>query len=117
MHVGYIHVMEPDERDLATGSVQIRETTRTFRAMFDQTVITNVGYSCESGNAVVASGVADLVAYGKLFLANPDLPQRFRVNAPSNPMDFATFYGSGAKSDKGYTDYPALASAAGAAAN
>jgi N-ethylmaleimide reductase len=115
MHVGYLHVMEPDGNDLATGLVQIRETTRTFRAMFDQTVITNVGYSYETGNAVLASGVADLVAYGKLFLANPDLPQRFRVNAPSNPMDFATFYGSGAKSDKGYTDYPALTPAAGAA--
>jgi len=84
--------MEPDGNDLATGLVQIRETdAKRFRAMFDQTVITNVGYSYESGNAVLASGVADLVAYGKLFLANPDLPQRFRVNAPSNPMDFATF--------------------------
>jgi N-ethylmaleimide reductase len=117
MRVGYLHVMEPDERDLATGLVEIRETTRTFRAMFDQTVITNVGYSFESGNAVLTSGVADLVAYGKLFLANPDLPQRFRINAPSNPMDFATFYGSGASSDKGYTDYPALLAAAGARAN
>ena len=108
MRVGYLHVMEPDERDLATGTVKIRETTRTFRALFDQAVITNVGYSRESGNAALAAGVADLVAYGKLFLANPDLPRRFRVNAASNPMDFATFYGSGAQSDQGYTDYPAL---------
>ena len=108
MRVGYLHVMEPDERDLATGTVKIRETTRTFRALFDQAVITNVGYSRESGNAALAAGVADLVAYGKLFLANPDLPRRFRVNASSNAMDFATFYGSGARSDQGYTDYPAL---------
>ena len=109
MQVGYLHVMEPDERDLATGTVQIREATRTFRAMFDQTVITNVGYTRDSGNAILASGVADLVAYGKLFLANPDLPQRFRGDSPSNPMDFPTFYGSGEQSAKGYTDYPALA--------
>jgi len=58
MRIGYLHVMEPDANDLATGLVEIRETTRTFRAMFDQTVLTNVGYSCESGNAVLASGVA-----------------------------------------------------------
>ena len=109
MQVGYLHVMEPDERDLATGTVQIREATRTFRAMFDQTVITNVGYTRDSGNAILASGVADLVAYGKLFLANPDLPQRFRSDSPSNPMDFPNFYGSGEQSAKGYTDYPALA--------
>jgi N-ethylmaleimide reductase len=58
-----------------------------------------------SGNAVIENGIADLVAYGKLFIANPDLPERFRQNAPLNPPVESAFYGG----DKhGYTDYPTL---------
>ena len=53
----------------------------------------------------VASGKADLVAFGVPFLANPDLPRRLRENAPLNTPDQKTFYGGGAE---GYTDYPAL---------
>ncbi len=112
MKIGYLHVMEPSEADLQTGTVKIRETTRTFRPMFGQAVITNVGYTRESGNAAVASGIADLVAYGKPFLANPDLPRRFEAGADLNKPDFATFYGSG---EGGYTDYPFLEQGAGGA--
>jgi N-ethylmaleimide reductase len=53
----------------------------------------------------VASGVADLVAFGKAFIANPDLGRRLRAGAPLNVPDTATFYGGGAA---GYTDYPSL---------
>jgi len=54
----------------------------------------------------VASGRADLVSFGRLFMANPDLVQRLRVNAPlNNLMGEETFYGGGAR---GYTDYPTL---------
>ena len=53
------------------------------------------------------NGVADAVAFGRLFLANPDLPERFRSNAPLNTPDESTFYGG---AEKGYTDYPALTS-------
>jgi N-ethylmaleimide reductase len=60
----------------------------------------------DTGNGVIARGEADAVGYGKLFLANPDLPRRFAEAAGFNPPDFSTFYASGAK---GYTDYPALA--------
>jgi 2,4-dienoyl-CoA reductase-like NADH-dependent reductase (Old Yellow Enzyme family) len=59
-----------------------------------------------SGNAVVGRGEADLVAFGVLILANPDLPERFRRNAPLNTPDYATFYTG---EEKGYTDYPQLA--------
>jgi len=52
-------------------------------------------------------GMVDLVSFAALFLANPDLPQRFRRGGPFNPPDRATFYASG---EKGYTDYPALPS-------
>ena len=60
-----------------------------------------------SGAAAIARGEADLVAYGVPFLANPDLPARYWRSAPLNSPDQATFY---AGEEKGYIDYPALAS-------
>ncbi|MBN8222558.1 MAG: alkene reductase, partial [Spirochaetes bacterium] len=57
----------------------------------------------ESAADFVASGKADAVAFGKLFIANPDLVRRFRESLPLNAPDAATFYASGAQ---GYTDYP-----------
>lgn len=74
---------------------------RRFRGAW----IANEGYDLGSGNEAIAAGNADAVAYGKLFIANPDLPRRFREGAPLNPPDFGTFYGQG---EKGYTDYPSL---------
>ena len=74
-----------------------------LRDLFDGPLIDNSGYDGVRGNAVIASGVADLVAYAKLFLANPDLPLRLKLAAQLNEPDKATFYGGGAK---GYTDYP-----------
>ncbi|MFC3076309.1 alkene reductase [Shinella pollutisoli] len=66
----------------------------------------NNGYDRALAIDAVESGRADLVAFGKLFIANPDLVQRLKENAPLNTPDKDTFYGGGAK---GYTDYPALA--------
>jgi N-ethylmaleimide reductase len=60
----------------------------------------------ELKSIVLARGDADLVAFGRMFLANPDLPERFRKAAPLNTPDFSTFYGG---TERGYTDYPALA--------
>jgi N-ethylmaleimide reductase len=62
---------------------------------------------------VLRSGDADLVAFGQLFIANPDLPERFRRHAALNVPDRQTYYGGG---EKGYTDYPALDPGQGAAA-
>jgi N-ethylmaleimide reductase len=67
--------------------------------------LVNNGYERESAIKAVESGYADAVAFGKLFIANPDLVQRFKDNAPLNEPDRDTFYGGGAK---GYTDYPAF---------
>lgn len=103
MKIGYLHVMEPDEADMATGTVQIREPTKVFREMFQQAMISNVGYARATGDAIIEAGTADLVSFGKLFLANPDLPHRFARGAPMNSFDFSTFYGTG---ERGYTDYP-----------
>lgn len=67
--------------------------------------IVNEKFTKESAEAVIKSGAADAVSFGKQFIANPDLPERFKLNAPLNPPDPSTFYGGTAK---GYTDYPAL---------
>jgi N-ethylmaleimide reductase len=80
--------------------------TPILREIFDGSLIVNGGYDAQSGHAAIASGEADLVAFGVPFLANPDLPARYRANAALNTADPATFY---AGEEKGYTDYPALA--------
>lgn len=68
--------------------------------------LVNNGYYRELAESTVADGRADLVAFGKLFIANPDLVERFREGQPLNTPDSATFYGGGAQ---GYTDYPRAA--------
>jgi N-ethylmaleimide reductase len=67
------------------------------------------GFNKESGERMLAEGGADAIVYGKSFLANPDLPERFRLNAPLNEPEAATFYAGGRK---GYVDYPSLVKAA-----
>jgi N-ethylmaleimide reductase len=63
------------------------------------------GFDQASAEKALADGEADAIAFGRLFIANPDLPKRFELNAPLNPYQRATFYGG---NEKGYTDYPAL---------
>ena len=67
--------------------------------------VANEKFTQESGEAILAAGEADAVAYGIPFIANPDLPWRFASHGPLNEPDPSTFYSSGAK---GYIDYPAL---------
>ncbi len=67
--------------------------------------IANLSYDKARGNAAIASGHADAVAYGVPFIANPDLVERYRTDAPLNAADANTFYGGG---EAGYTDYPTL---------
>jgi 2,4-dienoyl-CoA reductase-like NADH-dependent reductase (Old Yellow Enzyme family) len=83
-----------------------------LKAAFGGVYVANEGVSRESGEQALAAGEADAVAFGKLFIANPDLPRRFALHAALNPWNAATFYTEGAE---GYTDYPALAAAAEAA--
>jgi 2,4-dienoyl-CoA reductase-like NADH-dependent reductase (Old Yellow Enzyme family) len=77
------------------------ELKRKFGGIY----IANEGFSFETADQAIAGGEADAVAFGKLFIANPDLPQRFALGAPLNTPNASTFYGSG---PGGYTDYPAL---------
>ncbi len=74
-----------------------------LRKLFKGKYMANLGYDKARGNAAIAGGHADVVAYGVPFLANPDLVERFAVNATLNEADPSTFYGG---SEHGYTDYP-----------
>jgi 2,4-dienoyl-CoA reductase-like NADH-dependent reductase (Old Yellow Enzyme family) len=76
-----------------------------LRKQFSGRWIANEKFDRDSANAVIAAGEADAVGFGKAYIANPDLPERFRLGAPLNPPRFDTFYAGGAE---GYTDYPAL---------
>jgi N-ethylmaleimide reductase len=75
-----------------------------FRPGYRGTLIANVGMTRERGNRLIADGLADLVAFGEPFIANPDLPARFAVLAPIERSDHASHYTPG---ERGYTDYPA----------
>jgi N-ethylmaleimide reductase len=85
------------------GTVRV---TPILRSIFGGTVMVNGGFDARSANAAIARGETDLVAFGVPFLANPDLPARYRHDGPLNAADPNTFY---AGEEKGYIDYPALA--------
>ncbi len=104
-NLAYLHLVAPRVEGFGSAEDQPDLGADFFRPIFNGTIITAGGYSFETGNAAIASGHADLVAFGRLYIANPDLPERFAANAPLNTPDRTTFYGGDAK---GYTDYPTL---------
>ena len=77
-----------------------------IRKKYRETLIIAGGFDRGTAEAWLEQGKADLIAFGRKFLANPDLPDRFRARKPLNADDPATYYGGGAT---GYTDYPSLA--------
>lgn len=77
----------------------------TFGKLTHHTIIANGGYNAETGEQELEKGIAKIISYGTLFLANPDLPKRFELHAALNDADRATMYGG---TEKGYTDYPFL---------
>ena len=98
----YIHVIEGatgGPRDIAPFDYA------SLRKRFMGAYIANNAYDFELANKVLEQGLADLIAFGKPFISNPDLVERLKKGAPLNEWDKATFYGGGAK---GYTDYPTL---------
>jgi N-ethylmaleimide reductase len=112
--IAYVHMIEPRATS-AGGNDAVNEaapsTSDLFRHLFKGVFITAGGYTPESAAEAVVFGHADAVAFGRIFIANPDLPERIRQGAALNPYNRATFYGGGAK---GYTDYPTLEQAAAA---
>jgi len=78
---------------------------RHFRPLYHGHIIANVEMTQERGNRLISEGLADSIAFGRLYIANPDLPERIRNGIALNPYDRATFYGGDAT---GYTDYPSF---------
>ena len=76
-----------------------------MRKLFKNAYMANLSYDKDRGNAAIASGHADVIAYGVPFIANPDLVERYKTDAPLNEANSKTFYGG---TEKGYTDYPFL---------
>jgi len=110
--IAYLHVVEPrikGTEEISHG--QAPTAAQHLRPKFSQTLIAAGGFAPHSAEAIVTAGDADLVAFGRHFISNPDLPERLRRSLPLNRYDRSTFYGGDAR---GYIDYPAaeVASAA-----
>uniref|UniRef100_J3MCD6 NADH:flavin oxidoreductase/NADH oxidase N-terminal domain-containing protein n=3 Tax=Oryza brachyantha TaxID=4533 RepID=J3MCD6_ORYBR len=91
---------------IVDGRRRIQHGLLPFRKAFRGTFIVAGGYDREEGNRAVESGYADLISFGRLFLANPDLPRRFELDAPLNKYDCNTFYTQDPVVR--YMDYPFL---------
>ncbi|MCY0149252.1 alkene reductase [Hoeflea sp. G2-23] len=102
--LGYLHVMEPiNDTDHLPPALTGNSVAAYFRSRFAGTLISAVDHTSESANAAIDQGSADLVAFGRPFISNPDLVDRFRTGAALAMPDRTTFYAGGAR---GYVDYP-----------
>ncbi|HSS79199.1 MAG TPA: alkene reductase [Thermoanaerobaculia bacterium] len=99
--LAYLHVVEPVSGPMATPGAPA--VAPAIRQRFHGPLILNGGFDLATADAAIAEGRADLISFGQLFLANPDLPERFAEGAPLNSPDYATFYTGG---ERGYIDYP-----------
>ncbi|MBY0613133.1 MAG: alkene reductase [Beijerinckiaceae bacterium] len=114
--LAYLHLIEPRSSEAGGGdgsNDNAPDASALFRDKFDGKLISAGGFTRESAEQAVETGTADAVAFGRIFIANPDLPERLRKAAPLNAYDRATFYGGG---EAGYTDYPTLEEAKKSAA-
>lgn len=100
-NLAYLHVVEASMTGDAPQPFDFAELRRAYHGNY----IANGGYDKARGNAAIASGHADAVAYGVPFIANPDLVERYKADAPLNTADQNTFYGG---AEQGYTDYPTI---------
>jgi len=100
-NLAYLHLKEPSRN--AQGQPVVPAVTKAMRAVYKGLIVVNDGYDAGTAQEALESGLADAVAFGTPFLANPDLVDRLRDHAPLNTPDVTTFYKGGAE---GYTDYP-----------
>jgi N-ethylmaleimide reductase len=107
LRIAYLHHKEDIADPAVLPSAYIR-LAALLRKTFKGAYMLNSGYDLISGNAVISGGQADLVAFGKIFLANPDLVERFKTKSELNAQDVSTFYSG---EEKGYVDYPCLTGA------
>ncbi|MFD2160249.1 alkene reductase [Rubritalea tangerina] len=104
--LAYLHLVEPrmyEDHDPNTYSLPL--SSQDFRPLYNGTLISAGGHTKESAETLINSGQADLIAFGRDAIANPDLPERLAKSAPLNAYNRDTFYGGDAT---GYTDYPSL---------
>jgi N-ethylmaleimide reductase len=101
--LAYLHIVDALEGDVRHGAnvVSLAVLRKAYKGM----LIVCGGYDKLRAEGTINQGLADAVAFGQLYIANPDLVERFKLNAPLNKADATTFYGG---TEKGYTDYPFL---------
>ncbi|WP_313578739.1 alkene reductase [Chishuiella sp.] len=102
--LAYIHLIEPFT-DVSNNKYAIQEVTKYFRKIYNGTIIINRGFNKDTATKVLEDGDADLVSFGAPFIANPDLVERYKKDAPLNLPNKETFYTPG---KEGYIDYPTL---------
>ena len=102
--LAYLHLSEPFN-DVSQIPFAEPNIAKRYRPLYKGTLIINTGFTQETGNAIIERGEADLVAFGKPFISNPDLVERFKLNEKLNKWDVTTFATTGTK---GYLDYPLL---------
>jgi N-ethylmaleimide reductase len=104
--LAYLHFIEPRSSGAGRAEVNHQNVPSAmvlFRPIWRGTLITAGGFTGETAEAAIAAGHADAIAFGRIFISNPDLPRRLREGYPLTPYNRATFYGG---EEKGYTDYP-----------
>ena len=104
--LAYLHFVEPRSSGAGRAEVDhknVPSAAELFRPMWNGVLMTAGGFTADTAEAAVAAGHADIIAFGRPFIANPDLPERIRSGVPFTPYDRATFYGGDVA---GYTDYP-----------
>jgi N-ethylmaleimide reductase len=105
--LAYLHFIEPRSSGAGRAEVNHQNVPSAmvlYRSMWRGVLITAGGFTGETANAAIAAGHADAIAFGRIFISNPDLPRRLQRGYPITPYNRATFYGG---EEKGYTDYPA----------
>ena len=102
--IGFLELREIAENG-TFGSTDVPKLSPQIREVFKRPLVLNQDYTREAAQADLDSGLADAISWGRLFIANPDLPERFRTGAALNEPNPKTFYIPG---PAGYTDYPAL---------
>ena len=104
--LAYLHFIEPRSSGAGRAEVNWQNVPLAmvlFRPVWKGVLITAGGFTGEAAEAAIAEGHADAIAFGRIFISNPDLPRRLREGLPLTPYNRATFYGG---EDAGYTDYP-----------
>ncbi|MFT7350210.1 MAG: N-ethylmaleimide reductase, partial [Candidatus Paceibacteria bacterium] len=103
-NLAYVHLSEPFS-DVSNIPYAISEIAKHYRPLYHGTLMINNGFDQEKGNAVIERGDADLVAFGKPYISNPDLVERFKRNHSLADWDQDTFYTGGAE---GYLHYKTI---------